>query len=99
MKTRIGDYHQRVNVFISISRVGVVIVTLGRSLGADMAKKHLEAVYEANGSSGFVLLWDRSGSHRDSEVMSFCVDWGIWMLFFPSYSPELKSLWRRSSSS
>ncbi len=89
VKTRMGDYHQRVDVFISISRLGVVVVTLGRGLGADMTKKHLEAVYEANGNSGFVLLWDRSGSHRAGGVTSFCVDSGIWMIYFPAYSPEL----------
>jgi hypothetical protein len=88
VRTRIGDYHQRVVVFISISRLGVV-VNLGRGLGADMAKKHLEAVCEANSSSGFVLLWNRSGCHRTGGVVSFCVDLGVWMLYFPAYSPEL----------
>ena len=88
VKTRIGDYHKRVDIFISISRLGAVVVTLGRGLGAEMAKKHLEEVYEANGL-GFVLLWDRSGSHRASRVVSFCADLGIWMIYLPAYSPEL----------
>lgn len=54
-------------------------------------ERHLEAVYEVNGDSGFVLLWDGLGSHRAGRVVSFCVDLGVGVLYFPAYSPELKS--------
>lgn len=89
VRTRMGDYDKRVNVFISFSRAGVVVVTLGRGLGADMTKRHLEEVCDVNGGFGFVLLWDRSGSHRDSGVVSCCVEWGVQMFYFPAYAPEL----------
>lgn len=89
IRTRVGDYDQRINVFISLPREGPVVVTLTQGLDATVTKRHLRAVRRANGPGRIQLLWDGAGNHRDEEVLARCKKWGIHPLYFPPHAPEL----------
>ena len=92
VKTRLGRYSQRVNVFISMSRSGQVVVTLTQGLTAQMTLFHLAALRKVCSSSQLTILWDGNGNHRALSVLTFCLQHQIECITFPPYSPELNPI-------
>ncbi len=89
IKIRIGRYSKRVNVFISLSRKGQVVVTLVIGLDAKATKRHLREVRRTNGPGPIILIWDGSGAHHAKTVKKYCQKKGIRLEYFPPHSPEV----------
>ena len=84
----VGKYTKRINVFISLSRTGRVVVTIVVGLDAAATKKHLLEVRKVNGPGTIRMLWDGSGAHHAASVKQYCTTKDIKLDYFPTHSPE-----------
>lgn len=90
VRVKVGNYDQKVNIFISWhAKDGLVVVTFEDSLDAETTIRHLRLLKKIHGKGPLHLLWDGTGAHGDEDVLRQAKKLGIHFHRFPTHSPKM----------